>query len=98
MGGACKAVGAALVFLGLAVALTFAVVIARDDAYRRAEVAASHNLGNVMYETELGVAKVRRGFELVGIITGILLSLNGATLLGLGIVAGRVSRESRGFN
>jgi hypothetical protein len=94
MGGACKAIGAALAVLGIAVALTFGVVIMRDDAYRRAEVAASHNPGNVMYETELAGAKIRRGFELVGVITGVLLSLNGTTLLGLGVVAGRVRRSS----
>ena len=92
MARACKIVGGALALAGLAIALTFVVVIARDEAYGRAALAAAHYPGNVMYEAEFKGAQVRRAFELVGVIAGILLSLNGATLVGLGVVAERVRR------
>jgi hypothetical protein len=92
MARACKIIGGALVVVGLAIALTFVVVIARDEAYSRAALAAAHHPGNVMYEAELKGVQARRAFELVGMIAGVLLSLNGATLAGLGLVAGRVHR------
>lgn len=89
---ACTVIGGVLVVLGLAVALAFLISIGRDDAYRKAELASSRNPGNVMYEAEFGAARVRRGFQLVGVIAGVLLGVNGTTLVGLGIVAGRVRR------
>jgi hypothetical protein len=79
--------------LGVAIALAFLVVIGRDDAYGKAEMASARTPGNVMYEAEFGIAKVRRGFHLVGVIAGILLGVNGTTLVGLGVVAGRVQRS-----
>jgi len=94
MARACKIIGGALAAVGLAVALTFVVVIARDEAYGRAALAAAHHPGNVMYEAEFKEAQVRRAFELVGVIAGVLLSLNGATLVGLGRVAGRMHRAA----
>lgn len=90
MASICKVVGGALVLLGIVVAVTFTVVIARDDAYRSAALAATRNPGNVMYEAEFKGAQARRAFGLVGVIAGILLALNGATLTGLGVVAGRL--------
>jgi len=90
----CKLLGAALSVLGVALILTFGVIIARDADYRRAELAAARNAGNVMYETEYGVARVRRGFEVVGVLVGILLALNGGTLLGLGVVAEKMARPT----
>ncbi len=89
---ACTVIGGALVVLGVAIALAFLVVIGRDDAYRKAEMASARNPGNVMYDAEFGIAKVRRGFHLIGVITGMLLGVNGTTLVGLGIVAGRIGR------
>jgi hypothetical protein len=90
MARACKVIGAALAVLGVAVALTFAVIIARDDAYRRAAMAFERNAGNVMYEAEFRGAQARRAFELIGVVAGMLLALNGGTLVGLGVVARRV--------
>ena len=97
MAGSCKVIGVALVMLGIVVALTFSVAIGHDEAYRGAALAAARNPGNVMYDAEFKGAQVRRAFELVGVIAGILLALNGTTLLGLGIVAGQlrhITRES----
>jgi len=93
MAGACKVIGAALSVLGIALVLTFVIVIGRDADYRRAEMAAARNAGNVMYEAEFKGAQVRRAFELVGVLAGILLAINGGTLLSLGVVAGRVNRR-----
>ncbi|MFQ5665863.1 MAG: hypothetical protein ACE5I7_05455 [Candidatus Binatia bacterium] len=95
MARACKTIGTALALLGMAVALVFVVVIVHDDAYGRAALAAERNPGNVMYEAQFGAAKVRRGFQLVGIIAGILLAVNGTTLVGLGVVAGRGGRKRK---
>lgn len=90
MGRVCTVVGGILTVLGIVVALAFVVAIGRDDAYTKAEMAQSRNPGNVMYEAEFGAARVRRGFQMGGLIAGILLGVNGSTLLGLGIVAGRL--------
>jgi hypothetical protein len=93
MARACKIIGATLSVVGVAIALTFVTVIARDDAYRQAAKAFSLNPGNVMYEAEFKGAQVRRAFELTGVIAGVLLAINGTTLLGLGVVAARVRRK-----
>jgi hypothetical protein len=94
MSRACTLVGGVLVVLGLAVALAFLVAIGRDNAaYRTAELASTRNPGNVMYEAEFGAAKVRRGFRLVGVIAGVLLGVNGATLVGLGFVAAHLRQH-----
>lgn len=89
MARACKVIGTALAVLGVLVALAFVVVMARDDAYRRAELAYTRNAGNAMYELEFRGAQVRRAFEGIGVVAGTLLALNGTTLLALGVVAGR---------
>jgi hypothetical protein len=94
MARTCKVVGAALAAIGVAVAVAFVLVMARDDAYRRAELAYRRNAGNAMYELEFRGAQVRRAFQGIGVVAGILLGLNGVTLLGLGVVATRVSRET----
>ncbi len=93
MARACRVIGGILVVLGLAVALGFLLAIQRDDAYAKAALASARNPGNVMYEAEFGAARVRRGFQLGGVIAGILLGINGSTLFGLGIVAGRRDRS-----
>jgi hypothetical protein len=93
MARACTVIGGILVVLGLAVALGFLLAIQRDDGYAKAALASARNPGNVMYEAEFGAARVRRGFQLGGVITGVLLGVNGSTLLGLGIVASRQQRS-----
>jgi peptidoglycan/LPS O-acetylase OafA/YrhL len=94
MGRTCKVIGIALAAVGLAAAAAFVIMMARDDAYRRAELAYRLNAGNAMYELEFRGAEVRRAFQGIGVVAGILLALNGATLLGLGVVATRMSRET----
>jgi hypothetical protein len=94
MARACKVIGAALAVLGVASAVAFVVVIGRDDAYRHAELAYARNNGNAMYELEFRGAQVRRAFQGVGVVTGVLLALNGSTLLGLGILATRTRKPS----
>jgi len=92
MGRACKVVGTALAAVGVAVAVAFVVLMARDEGYRRAELAYTRNAGNAMYELEFRGAQVRRGFESIGVVAGVLLALNGVTLLGLGVVATRTQK------
>ena len=94
MSRVCKLAGGALLVVGLAVTLTFAIIIARDDAYRRAALAHALNAGNVMYEAEFRGAQVRRAFEVMGGVAGVLLAFNGATLVALGVVAARVADKS----
>ena len=94
MARACKVIGAALAVLGVAIAVAFVVVIGRDDAYRHAELAYARNNGNAMYELEFRGVQVRRAFQGVGVVTGVLLALNGSTLLGLGILATRTRKPS----
>ena len=90
MARACTVVGGALAAIGLTLALAFVVVMTRDESYRTAALAAARNPGNVMYEAEFKGAQVQRAFELVGVVTGLLLILSGGTLAGLGVVAGRL--------
>ena len=90
MARASKVIGAALATLGVAVAVVFGVVMSRDEGYEKAALAAARNPGNVMYDAEFGAAKIRRGFQLVGVVAGILFALNGTTLVGLGAVATRL--------
>ena len=90
MARVCKIGGAVLVALGLVVLVLSLAAIARDrDSYGRAALAAERNGGNVMYEAELGKARVERAFEIVGASFGVLIVLNGATLVAVGVVAAR---------
>lgn len=90
----CKIIGSLLVVLGLVAAVLSLAAVARDaESYTHAALAAQRNTGNVMYEAELGKVQLERAFELVGAALGVLLALNGATLIGLGVVAGRGSRQ-----
>ena len=93
MARACTVIGGILVVLGLVVALGFLVAIQRDDAYAKAAMASARNPGNVMYEAEFRGAQVRRGFEVMGVAVGVLLAINGATLVALGAVAARSSHK-----
>ena len=93
MARASKVIGAALATIGVAVTVMFGVVMSRDEGYQKAALAAARNPGNVMYEAEFGAAKVRRGFQLVGVVAGILFALNGTTLVGLGAVATRLDHS-----
>jgi hypothetical protein len=93
MARTCKIVGSALSVLGIVIALLFVMTIVRDDKYGAAALAASRNAGNVMYETEFGIARVRRAFQVVGVVAGVLLAINGTTMIGLGVVAGRAERR-----
>lgn len=88
----CRLIGGLLVVLGVATAVTFAVAIMRDDGYSRAALAAARNPGNVMYDAELKGEQVKRAFEVVSGCLGGLLALNGATLIGLGVVAAQRPR------
>jgi hypothetical protein len=92
MARTCKVIGTALAAIGVAVAVVFIITMTRDDAYRRAELAYKLNAGNAMYELEFRGAQVRRGFESIGVVAGVLLALNGVTLLGLGVVATRTQK------
>ena len=75
MARTCKVIGTVLAAIGVAVAVAFVIVMTRDDAYRRAALAYTRNAGNAMYELEFRGAQVRRGFESIGVVAGILLAL-----------------------
>ncbi len=88
MARACKVGGSLLVALGVVLLLLSLLAIGRDrDTYSRAALAAERNAGNIMYEAELGKARVQRAFEVVGASFGVLTILNGATLVAVGVVA-----------
>ncbi|MBI4517372.1 MAG: hypothetical protein HY699_16335 [Deltaproteobacteria bacterium] len=87
----CKLLGAAVVVLGLALVITCTLQVVRDEDYRKAALVAARNPGNVLYEAEFKGAQVRRAFQITGATAGMLLGLNGLTLVLLGIVAARVT-------
>jgi hypothetical protein len=92
----CKSVGALLVAVGVVLSITFAVTVIRDEDYARKQLIAERNPGNDMYKLEFGFAQIRRGFQIVFLSGGALLGLNGLTLVLLGSVAGRATREQAG--
>ena len=89
MARACKLVGSLIVTLGVLVVALCVLQIVRDEAYRKAALVASRNPGNVLYEAEFKGAQVRRAFQIGAAVGGVLLGLNGVTLLLLGAVASR---------
>ena len=93
MANACRITGTVLCILGLTMAVMFAVFMIRDDEFQRAALARERNPGNVLYDAEYKGALVKRGFESIGGIVGILLIINGATLFGLGTLARGVARR-----
>jgi len=92
MARVCTLVGALMLAIGLITAAVFASRIAHDEDYAKKALIASRNPGNDMYKLDFGFAQIKRGFETVFMSGGILLALNGATLVLLGRVAGRASR------
>ena len=95
MAGAAKIAGALLVAIGMVIAVASAMRIVRDDDYSKKALVATRNPGNAMYELEFGAARVRRGFQVVFLSGGVLLVLDGATLMLLGSLAARVARPER---
>jgi len=90
MARVCKLGGSVLVTLGFLVLVLALGALARDhESYGHAALAADRNAGNVMYEAEFGKARLQRAFEVVGASFGVLIALNGATLVALGVVAAR---------
>jgi hypothetical protein len=90
---ACKLFGALALAVGLVIAITCVLRIAGDEDYRKAALIASRNPGNVLYEAEFKGAQVVRGFQVMGVVAGVLFSLNGLTMFLLGSVAGRADRR-----
>jgi hypothetical protein len=84
-----KLLGSALVVLGLGVLVTFAVLTVRDEDYEKAAMLSERNPGNVMYESQVFVATVRRAIFIGVASGGGLLALNGTTLFLIGVLAGR---------
>jgi hypothetical protein len=95
MARACKLAGSLLLLAGLLVAGACMVAMARDDVYAKAKLVASRNPGNVLYEAEFKGAQIRRAFQIVCASGGVLIGLNGITLMLLGVVAGRVDHAER---
>lgn len=88
----CKTVGGLLLAAGLAGLVAFASFVLRDEKFEKARLLRERNPGNVMYESEYFVAATVRGFLIGGAVGGGLLALNGATLLLVGVLAGRSER------
>jgi hypothetical protein len=93
MSGMAKAVGTTLLAVGLAVLVGFSVFVWRDERFQKATLLKERNPGNVMYEGQYFAAFTIHTFLVSGAICGVLLALNGTTLLLLGIVARRGERR-----
>jgi len=89
MARACKWGGTVLTVLGLAALIACAAAVVRDQKYGRAALARERNPGNVLYEAEFKGAQAERAFVLIGGALGVLLAVNGATLIAVGVVACR---------
>jgi hypothetical protein len=91
----CKVLGAIFAALGLVLLITFAVFAVRDEHFHKASMLKERNPGNVMYESEFFAAFTIHVFLVGGAIVGVLLALNGATMLVLGVTAGRTEAAQR---
>jgi hypothetical protein len=84
-----RTVGATLIVIGLVAAVVFAVYVVGDREYGTAALLLERNPGNVMYEARYGGAFIKRALLVSGAVAGVLVALNGTTLLLLGHLAAR---------
>lgn len=84
-----KIAGGALVAVGLAVLVGFAVFVVGDERFQKAGMLKDRNPGNVLYESQYFAAATIHLFLISGAVAGGLLALNGATFFLLGRVMGR---------
>lgn len=94
MSSVAKAVGTTLVAVGLAIVVGFSVAVWRDERFQKSTLLKERNPGNVMYEGQYFAAFTIHTFLVSGVICGVLLALNGTTLLLLGIVAARQDEKA----
>lgn len=91
-----KIVGGALVAIGLAVLIGFAVFVVGDERYAKAGKLKDVNPGNVLYESQYFAAATIHLFLISGAAAGGLLALNGATFFLLGRVMARQEATTAG--
>ncbi len=89
MANVSKTLGAALVAIAIAMVIGFSYFAFSNEEYRKAALLKERNPGNAAYEIPYFAAATIRLFLIGGAVAGVLLGLNGATLVMLGRVAAR---------
>lgn len=90
-----KGLGAALLAVAIALVIGFSYFAISNEDFRKAALLKERNPGHAAYEIQYFVAATIRVFFIGGAVAGVLLGLNGVTLLLLGRVAAR--QEGGGY-
>lgn len=81
-----KTIGGALVAVAIALMIGFSYFAISNEDFRKAALLKERNPGNALYEIQYFAAATVRFFLIGGAVAGLLLALNGVTLLLLGRV------------
>jgi hypothetical protein len=84
-----KTIGGALIAVAIALVIGFGYFAVSSEDFRKAALLKERNPGNALYEMQYFAAATIRLFLIGGAVAGVLLGLNGVTLLLLGRVAAR---------
>jgi hypothetical protein len=79
--------GAALVAIAIALVIGFGYFAISNEEFRKAALLKERNPGHAAYEIQYFAAATIRFFLIGGAVVGVLLGLNGVTLMLLGRVA-----------
>lgn len=82
-----KGIGAALLAIAIGVIIMSSYFAISSEDYRKAALLKERNPGHAAYEIQYFVAATIRMFFIGGAVAGVLLGLNGVTLMLLGRVA-----------
>lgn len=91
-----KGLGAALIAVAIAMVVGFSYFAISNQEYRKAALLKERNPGNAAYEIPYFAAATIRLFLIGGAVAGVLLGLNGVTLLLLGRVAAQHDGSDHG--
>ena len=91
-----KTLGAALVAVAIALVIGFGYFAISNEEFRKATLLKERNPGHAAYEIQYFAAATIRFFLIGGAVAGVLLGLNGVTLLLLGRVAAQREGVGRG--
>jgi hypothetical protein len=91
-----KTLGATLLAIAIALVLGFGYFAISNAEYRKAALLKERNPGNAPYEIQYFAAATIRFFLIGGAVVGVLLGLNGVTLMLLGRVAAQHEGVGRG--
>lgn len=89
-----KTLGTVLLAIAIALVIGFSYFAFTNEEFRKAALLKERNPGHAAYEIQYFAAATMRFFLIGGAVSGVLLGLNGITLMMLGGVAAARAEES----